>query len=41
MREIREKSGFQFSRGAGQRPLGTAHSARKPLKTTERQYAQV
>lgn len=27
MREIREKSGFQFSRGAGQRPLGTAHSA--------------
>lgn len=27
MREIREKSGFQFSKGAGQRPLGTVHSA--------------
>ncbi len=40
MREIREKSGFEFSRGAGPRPFGAAHSA-QPLKTTERQYAPV
>lgn len=41
MCEIREKSGFQFSRGAGQRPIGTVHSAQAFEDNGPRIYAQL